>query len=681
MTTTVGLVQINWGLTWSHSEQDQGANTASYSMLPYSAGLLEAYAVAHLPPGADVRWLPPVYSRLPVDDAADLLESANVVGCSTYVWNIELSLALVREVKRRHPETLVVLGGPQVPDQAEGFLRANPEVDLVCHGEGEAVFTAVLARAADRVWDGIPGLSYLDGDGRFVTHLRGKRTQDLDTIPSAYLTGIFEPLMTAHPGERWVATWETNRGCPFSCTFCDWGSATASRVYPFSMNRLDKEIAWFSHHRVGFVLCCDANFGMLPRDLEIARKVVAAKQRTGFPFSLSIQNAKNATERSYEIQKLLHDHLHTIGVTLSLQSTDPETLHNIRRANIRSSSFTELQRRFARDGVYTYTDLIIGLPGESYAAFANGISQVIADGQHNHVQFHNCSVLPNAEMGDPAYRERFGMVTVPQPIRSVYAPADAVPEVEEYLETVVTTTSMPPKEWVRAKVFAWMTDLVYFDRLLQIPFRVLGQRHRLSHRRLLESLTEADTGRFPVLAWARGVLRHQARRVQKGAVEYLAGEDWGGLLWPADQYLYVRMVLDGRLDDFYEEAGRALGTLLEEVCAEQADHRPDDPVNPVEEATLLEEACALNRATLRLPHQERDAQLVLSHDLWGYWQAAQRGLPHPLHEEMIVYRVRHTGRRWDTIEAWAEYLTWCQGRDKRGYLTEVVPCRSTARVS
>ena len=56
-------------------------------------------------------------------------------------------------------------------------------------------------------------------------------------------------------------TWETNRGCPFSCTFCDWGSATASKVYQFGMDGLHDEIGWMSRQRIGFVFCCDANFG------------------------------------------------------------------------------------------------------------------------------------------------------------------------------------------------------------------------------------------------------------------------------------------------------------------------------------------------------------------------------------------------------------------------------------
>ncbi len=657
MTTTVGLMQINWGLNWSHSEHESrpqaDAQQSSYSLLPYSVGLLQAHAAAHLPAAAQPRWLTPVFERLPVAEAVSQLLGADVVGASVYVWNVRASLAVLAELKRTAPRTLVVLGGPQVPDRAEEFLRANPQVDLVCHGEGERIFTAILARAASRDWEGIPGISYLDADAGFQHHPPAPRTRELDQIPSPYLNGAFAQLMASQPQRRWVATWETNRGCPFSCTFCDWGSATAAKVSRFAMDRLQREIDWFSEQRVGFVLCADANFGMLPRDVEIAQAVVDAKQRSGFPFSLSIQNAKNSTERTYQIQRLLHQHLHTIGVTLSLQSADPQTLANIRRANIRSSSFTELQQRYLRDGIYTYTDLIIGLPGESYAAFADSVSRVIADGQHNHIQFHNCQVLPNAEMGDPDYQRRFGMATVPQAIRSAYAPADERPEVEEYCDTVIATEAMPPADWVRVKVFAWMTDLVYFDRLLQVPLLVMGQRHGVPHRRLLEQLTQAQPDRFPVLAWAIALLAEQARRIQQGAVEYIAEPRWGNILWPGDQYLYLRLVTEARLEAFYAEARGALGALL-----------PDDP----EEQTILDEAFTLNGELLRLPGRRRDARLVLSHDLLGFWQAGQRGESLALDERLCVYRIRHSERRFESLSAWAEFLTWCQGRDKREYL-------------
>jgi radical SAM superfamily enzyme YgiQ (UPF0313 family) len=245
------------------------------------------------------------------------LRGAHVVGFSAYVWNVRLSLEIARRIKLNNPATLVVFGGAQVPDHAEEFLRQNPFVDVVCPGEGEAVFTSVLENCETRDWEEIPGVSYLRADGSFVSHPKAPRMTDLSQIPSPYLEGVFDTLTSAHPAENWIVMWETNRGCPFACTFCDWGSAVASKVYRFERERLLREIDWFAGRRIGFVFCCDANFGILPRDLEIAQHLVETKRRRGFPFSFSLQNTKNATERSYRIQKILSDSVNTHGVTIS----------------------------------------------------------------------------------------------------------------------------------------------------------------------------------------------------------------------------------------------------------------------------------------------------------------------------------------------------------------------------
>ena len=80
------------------------------------------------------------------------------------------------------------------------------------------------------------------------------------------------------------------------------------------------------------------------------------------------------------------------------------TLEAIKRDNISLGTYMELQRRFTRDKVETYSDLILGLPGETYESFVKGVDQLIENGQHNRIQFNNLSILPNAEMGDPAYQ-------------------------------------------------------------------------------------------------------------------------------------------------------------------------------------------------------------------------------------------------------------------------------------
>ena len=248
--------------------------------------------------------------------------------------------------------------------------------------------------------------------------------------------------MHAHPQERWLLLWETNRGCPFSCTFCDWGSATAAKVYQFDLPRLFAELDWMGDHKIEFIFCCDANYGILTRDLDITEYAVQVKERTGYPQALSVQNTKNATERAYKVQKTLAEAGLNKGVTISLQSLDAPTLEAVKRRNISAESFMELQRRFTQDSIETYSDMILAMPEETYDTFVDGINQVIENGQHNRIQFNNLSILPNAEMGDPDYQKRYGMEVVQTKIINIHGSLTA-DEVQEYQELVVATTSMP----------------------------------------------------------------------------------------------------------------------------------------------------------------------------------------------------------------------------------------------
>src|SRR5689334_10709582 len=116
-TTRVGLVQIN-------------NSFSGQNYFPYSVGILQAYAQKHLKNPERFHFMLPVYVRSGVDDALARLEGAEMVFFSTYVWNIRISLAIAAALKARKPETVVIFGGPQVPDHAEAFMRKNTCVDI-----------------------------------------------------------------------------------------------------------------------------------------------------------------------------------------------------------------------------------------------------------------------------------------------------------------------------------------------------------------------------------------------------------------------------------------------------------------------------------------------------------------------------------------------------------------------
>src|SRR5258708_6184496 len=192
----IGLAQIN-------------NSFSGQNYLPYSVGLLAAYVRLYAKDPARYDFLLPVYKRIPADNAVAQLADADVVGFSTDVWNIKVSLEIARRLKAMRPEILIVFGGPQAPDRSEGFLRANPFVDVVANGEGEQTFLSLLEAFPGHDWTGIAGISYLAADGGFVCNAKGGRLREIETLPSPYLSGAFKPLMAANPDEIWIVLWET----------------------------------------------------------------------------------------------------------------------------------------------------------------------------------------------------------------------------------------------------------------------------------------------------------------------------------------------------------------------------------------------------------------------------------------------------------------------------------------
>ena len=374
-------------------------------------------------------------------------------------------------------------------------------------------------------------------------------------MPSPFLTGVFDPVMKVNPDQKWIALWETNRGCPFSCSFCDWGSSTQSRVFQFEINRLKQEAEWFAEKKIDFVFCCDANFGILPRDVDLAQYVADVKKKSGFPTALSVQNTKNATERAYLVQKILSDNGLNKGVTLSMQSVDKTTLKNIKRENISLETYSELQRRFTRDKVETYSDLILGLPGETYQSFKAGIAAVIESGQHNRIQFNDCSILPNAEMGDPEYQKKHGIVTIESDIINIHGSrSDADNEILERQQLIIATATTPLEDWAKTRAYCWMVALLHFDKVFQIPIILARELAGVPYLEILDMFGEGDLTGCPTLKKVRDFFHETAVSIQKGGPEYVHSKEYLDIYWPADELALIHLIADGKVEDFIKNA-------------------------------------------------------------------------------------------------------------------------------
>lgn len=252
----------------------------------------------------------------------------------------------------------------------------------------------------------VEGLTYRTDTGYVRTGNRDRIT-DIDTIPSPYLTGLFDEFGSVRAG----AVIETNRGCPYGCTFCDWGSATLSKVRRFDLDRVFAELEWSAKNNIEDASIADANFGMLSRDVEITEKIAELKRKYGYPKSVGINYAKNQVKYLRDIIRIMADVEILTEGKVSLQSMDETTLQVIDRANIKLDKYNELASEFRRANLPLAVEIMVGLPGATTAAFHNDLQQ--CTNRDVRVMLNNTTLLPNSPMNAPEYREKHAIKALP----------------------------------------------------------------------------------------------------------------------------------------------------------------------------------------------------------------------------------------------------------------------------
>ncbi len=539
--------------------------------LPLAAGMLRAHAASDAELCASFRFAPIINQRFDLAETGERIVDPAVVGLSTYVWNWEYSLALARRLKELYPGVLIVIGGPQVPEDASSLVADGP-IDLAVHGEGELTFTEVLrALARRRPLEDVAGVTARTATG-VVRAPRRDRIEDLDALPSPFLRGDFDQLLGG--SRQLIGLWETNRGCPFGCTFCYWGSAVNTRVREFAIERLMRELAWFENNRIDYVLCADANFGIKKRDIDIARSVVDAKRRSGFPRKFRTFSTKNASGRVIDVVDALRSEGLDMGMSLTMQSLSDDTLAAIGRKNIKLSTYVELRHEAGRRGMPTYCDLIVGLPGETYDSFLDGLDRLLSLGQHDNVHVYTCTLLVGSEMANPEYRAKHGLVTARAPIIERHMRADAISDasIPEYEDVVVATRTMPLASWIETNLATVIVNVLHYQKVAHWLAIYLNHAHNVGYRRWYEHVKGAtrDAGRFPELARLSRFTEGYYRSIAEGRTERLVFPEFGDVVWPIEEAAFLS--LSGSFDVLFTE----LRTLALELGADLDEDTLDD---------------------------------------------------------------------------------------------------------
>ncbi len=517
--------------------------------IPYTAGQLSAYALSDKDVGESFTLEEIFFLRENPDRVLERIKEPAVAAFSSYIWNYNYNKKLAGMIKEKYPDCVIIFGGHHV-SPGGSLLEECPFIDYLLHGEGEIIFKRLLRSVLglERAED-IPGISLRTQNGILTNPEMISSECD---FPSPYLEGYFDRIIKEHPDKDFMALIETSRGCPNSCAYCDW-SNMKSRIRKFPLERIYGEIEWMAKNRVKGLGPADSNFGMFARDIDITKKIVEARISAGFPQGFQTSYAKNSNETVFEIGMLLEKSRMNKGITLSFQSMSDEVLENIGRKNISIDSFSQLMNMYNEAGIATYTELILGLPGETYESFTEGIDRLLTLGQHNSIYIHNCEWLPCSIMGRPDYVEKYGIKTSRIPLNQPHREPDENDTTEEFSSVVTATYSMDEKDWMRMNTFSFTVQAFHHMGLLQFIALYLFNEGKCTYKDFYSGvLSFALCNKNTVIGRAFSEIEGYLEDVLlgKGTLS-CADPRFGRVQWPFEEYLYLSCIYG--FEDFYEE--------------------------------------------------------------------------------------------------------------------------------
>ena len=423
----------------------------------------------------DVEFHRCIYHRFTPDtvgDFDDILIQTDVLLLSCYIWNFQLQLILTKRARMVNPSILVVAGGPQLHRQYYDWFDHNVV------GEAEGALQQIIDGTAEHV-------------------INTPRKDDFKRSPYINQLPALLDIKEASPNPLGII-FETSRGCPYGCSYCDWGSLTLSKVHFYDMERVKTELEVICRDvKPNYLFLADANFGIVERDTEIAQFIASMKAKYGYPKSFYYSVSKNNASRNFEIGKTLYEGGVVDNYIVSVVHTDREVLKINSRGNIKTDKFKELSQKCVDNGLPTQTQLILGMPGDTVEKWFDSFCETFEWGLHAETKPYWYNVLPNA----PANNKKFWTDWDIRTQRVIFSQARLKADdelIDKTAEIIVSCKSFDVEDWiVMNKHSRWLQALHNFALLRNVAMyyrHVVGQSYKEFYTAIIEYMWSTDLG-------------------------------------------------------------------------------------------------------------------------------------------------------------------------------------------
>lgn len=364
----------------------------------------------------------------------------DIIGISNYIWNSHISKFICEYAKKINKNTLCVLGGPEFPagtgarkiednDQDQTYTKCfkylldRPSVDYFAYSDGEVAFIEIVRKFIENNFsvellkdknEPINGCVSLSKEkdkihiGQYMSRigmLGSVKNEGRDEIPSPYTTGLLDKFLNG----VFVPAFETARGCPFLCTFCDQG-LDQTKITTFSVKRMAEEILYvgkkLSNLKKGTktISIFDSNWGLFEKDVRLADEILKIMNKYDWPQYIECLTPKSNWDNLIKINDKLKNR---VALNLSMQSLKIETLTDIKRRNWTADQYLEFLNENRKRGKSATSEMIIPLPNETEESYFQGIKFLM----DNHVQArtYTLMMLCGAELGRDKAIKKFNL--------------------------------------------------------------------------------------------------------------------------------------------------------------------------------------------------------------------------------------------------------------------------------
>ena len=371
-------------------------NKKSY-WLPYSVGCLWSYAQQNSVVNEHYNLDGLFFKRSKINDVLEEMTDPAIAAFSCYVWNWQYNIKMAKAIKQRWPNCLIVFGGPQVTKRPyeNSFFKKHPYIDTIINGEGEIAFENLLIDVLNN-----------QTPKKVISFTR---LSDLN-YPSPYVSGVFDKIIQDNPDVGWQMVIETNRGCPYSCTFCDWNSGLTNKVS--RRREMFKDEADL-FHRIGFqeINLTDANAGQYDEDVELVKYFAKKNLEDNADMRLIVNFSKLKKENNLKIYHELARGKLSPVIIVSIQDINEQVLLNIDRPSLTWDENKQIMQDLNDNypAMAPVVQFIQGLPGQTPETWKTTLSE-ISKFRCLPYPFLSELLVASPAYYDPTYQERFNFV-------------------------------------------------------------------------------------------------------------------------------------------------------------------------------------------------------------------------------------------------------------------------------